>query len=38
MRKAGRYNAYAEKNNTPKYEHFNIDTEPGPQPNFRLSI
>ena len=35
MRKAGRYNAYAEKNNTPKYEHFNIDTEPGPQPKLQ---
>ena len=29
MRKAGRYNAYADKNSLPKYEYFNIDTEPG---------
>ena len=35
MRKAGRYNAYADKNSLPKYEYFNIDTEPGAQANLQ---
>ena len=35
MRKAGRYNAYAEKNSLPKYEYFNIDTEPGDNANLQ---
>ena len=36
--KAGRYNAYADKNSLPKYEYFNIDTEPELRLTFRPSI
>ena len=35
MLKSARYNAYAGQNGLPKYNHFNIDTEPGNKPDLQ---